>query len=122
MTLHPARSQRGTVTAEAAIVLPLVAAFALALMWLVSVTIAEVRCVDAARDAARALARGDDTAAAAAAARRAAPKLARVEWSRDGTSVSVTVSWVAEPPGWLLVPFPGVPVRSTSSVEAEDGR
>ena len=60
-------------TAEAAIVVPIMAAFALALVWLITLGIAQVRAVDAARDAAREMARGDDAAAAVSAARRTAP-------------------------------------------------
>ncbi len=108
------------VTAEAALVLPLIAIFALALVWLMTVGIAEVRVVDAARDAARAVARGDDDTAAAAAARRTAGSGAGVVVRRSGGLVSVTVTERVSPPGWLLVPLPSVTVSSSSSVEAED--
>ncbi len=40
------RWERGTVTAEAAIVLPLIAAVCLALVWMVSIGIIQVRAVD----------------------------------------------------------------------------
>ncbi|WP_324682662.1 TadE family type IV pilus minor pilin [Mycobacterium sp. 94-17] len=50
----------------------------------------EVRCVDAAREAARLAARGDDRSAVAAA-RRLAPGGARVELRRDGDFVVATV-------------------------------
>ncbi|MGI8700427.1 MAG: TadE family type IV pilus minor pilin [Nocardioidaceae bacterium] len=113
------RAGRGMVTAEAALVLPLVALFALALVWLVSVGIDQVRVVDAARDAARALARGDGDAAASQAARRTAGSGAVVVIRRNSSVVSVTVSQRASAPDWLLVPLPAVLVTSQSSVEVE---
>ena len=115
-----ARSQTGMVTAEAAAVLPLVAVFALAMVWLLSVGIAEVRVVDAARDAARAVARGDADAGAIEAARRTAGPGARVGIHRASGLVTVTVSEQVRAPGWLLVPLPAVAVRSQSTVEVEN--
>ena len=116
------RGQRGTVTAEAAIVLPLVAAFALALVWLVSLGIAQVRAVDAARDAARALARGDDESAAVSAAERTAPDGSTVTTRRADDTVTVMVESRQRLPGWLLVPLPTVTVSADSTVQAEDHR
>ncbi len=55
-----ARRERGAVTAELAMVLPLLLAVVVAMTWLLSVGLAQVRTVDAAREAARALARGED--------------------------------------------------------------
>ncbi len=114
------RSQRGTVTAESALVLPLVAAFAMALVWMVSVAIEQVQTVDAARDAARALARGDDAGVVDEQALRTAPAGSSVDISHSGGLVTVSVSVVATPPGWLLVPLPGVTVGSRSTVQVED--
>ncbi len=61
------------VTAETAAVLPLLAAVTLAMVWLVSIGVAEVRVTDAAREAARAAARGESVAVATELAQRAAP-------------------------------------------------
>ncbi len=113
-------TQHGMVTAEAALVLPMVAIFVLTLVWLLSVGIEQVRVVDAARDAARAVARGDDDGLAAQAARRAAGSDAEVVIRHDGGLVSVTVSERVSAPDWLLVPLPTVSVESRASVEAED--
>jgi hypothetical protein len=113
------RHQTGSVTAEAAVVLPIVAAFALTLIWMISVVVAEVRAVDAARDAARAVARGDGVAAAVAQARNTSPDGSHVTISRHGDLVTARVSFAARPPGWLLVPLPSVEVGSTSTVEVE---
>ena len=117
---RPRRDLRGMVTAEAALVMPMIALFALVLVWLLSVGIEQVRVVDAARDAARALARGDGEDAAERAARRTAGEDAQVVIDRSGALVSVTVTDRATAPGWLLVPLPSVSVRSVASVEVED--
>ncbi|MGI8433516.1 MAG: TadE family type IV pilus minor pilin [Nocardioidaceae bacterium] len=111
----------GTVTAESAVVLPLVAAFALALIWMVTIGLAKVQTVDAARDAARALARGDDRGAAVAAAELSAPAGARVSVDQSGSTVSVTVSADADAPSWLLVALPTRQISSTATVQVEDG-
>lgn len=111
---------QGMVTAEAAIVLPIFALFALAMVWLVSVAITQVRVVDAARDAARAVARGDDDGAVVSAARRTAGADATVVIHQAAGLVSVTVSERTAAPRWLLVPLPSVTVTSESTVAAED--
>jgi hypothetical protein len=107
------------VTAEAALVLPIVAAFCLVLVWLLSVGVAQVRVVDAARDAARAIARGEDRDAAATAARRTAPAGADVAFDASAEAVTARVSVQATAPGWLLIPLPAIAVESSATVEAE---
>ena len=112
--------ERGSVTAEAAVTLPLLAAVALCLVWLISIGIAQIQVVDAARDAARAVARGESRAEASASARATAPEGADVDVvTADGTA-TVTVAARREAPGWLLVPLPAFTVRSTSVVRLED--
>jgi Flp pilus assembly protein TadG len=64
------RGERGAATAELVMSLPVLVAVTLALVWLLSVGVAQLRTVDAAREAARALARGDDRGAALAAGKR----------------------------------------------------
>ncbi len=107
------------VTAEAALVLPLVALFSLALIWLLSVGIEQVRVVDAARDAARAVARGDDDPAAVQAALRTAGSDAEIVVRHGAGLVTVTVSARVSAPGWLLVPLPAVSVTSRATTEVE---
>ena len=51
---------------------------------------AQIRTVDAARETARALARGDDQAAAVARGLRVAPEGSRMPISRGGDEVRVT--------------------------------
>jgi hypothetical protein len=73
----------------------------------------QVRCVDAAREAARLAARGDD-GSAAVAAQRVAPDGAAVELRRDGELVVATVT--ARSP--LL---PGVTIAAEAVAAAEPG-
>ncbi|MFN3003516.1 TadE family type IV pilus minor pilin [Mycolicibacterium wolinskyi] len=61
----------------------------------------QVRCVDAAREAARLAARGDDRAAADTA-RRIAPRGAAVDLRRDGGLVLAQVSARAALPGLTI--------------------
>ena len=78
MDRAPVRDDRGAVTVEAAIALAaIVVVVALCIAGIVAVT-AQVRCVDAAREAARLVARGDADEALSTA-RRVAPSGARIE-------------------------------------------
>ena len=86
------RRDAGMVTAETAVVLPvllLVLAAAVAAMTVVG---AQLRCVDAAREGARAAARGEDVASVRALVLRAAPDGMAVSVARDGEDVRVRVS------------------------------
>jgi Flp pilus assembly protein TadG len=99
------------ITAETAIVLPvllLVLAGAVAAVTLVA---AQLRCVDAARESARAAARGDDVAAVIALAGRAGPPGAVGRVSTSGDEVRVTVSA-------RVAPLGPVPLRVTVSATA----
>ncbi|MET7935426.1 TadE family type IV pilus minor pilin [Streptomyces sp. NPDC005322] len=98
---------RGFVTAEAAVALPVLALFALMLIWGLMAASAQLQCVDAARAGARAAARSEPRAAALAAARSAAPRGARVELWREGDLVRVRVRTHAAGPGPLAVSLSG---------------
>lgn len=50
---------RGAVTVEAAAVIPVLVAIAIALAWLISLVLTQIRLVDAAREVARAAARAE---------------------------------------------------------------
>ena len=78
------------VTAEAALVLPVLVALTVALAWLVALGVAQVRLVDAAREAARLTARDESAALVQQTALAAAPDGSRVDVHRDGDT------WVAE--------------------------
>ncbi|MFI6034309.1 TadE family type IV pilus minor pilin [Streptomyces sp. NPDC051315] len=102
-------------TAESAVVLPVLVAFALALVWGLLVMAAQLQCVDAARSGARAAARQDPTEAVVEVTRATAPRGARVTVSREGDQVRVVV--VAEPPVLGGLPFE---VRGEAVAAAED--
>lgn len=91
-------------------ILSLVAMLVLCLAGLTAVTM-QVRCVDAAREAARLAARGDD-AVAADTARRVAPAGAGVHLRREGGYVVATVTSRS-----ALLPGIEIAARGVSAVE-----
>ncbi len=113
--------ERGAVTAEAALVLPLLVALTAALCWLLAVSAAQVRTVDAAREAARVVARGEDPGTATALALRIAPEGAAVSISTDDAEVRVEVTARVEGPGGLLGALPGARVAATAVAAPEPG-
>jgi hypothetical protein len=92
-------------TAELAVVLPALVLVITAGLTMVSAVLAEVRCVDAAREAARAAARGESPEVVHSTAVRAAPAGAKVEVEGGGEEVRVTVSAPAGRLGGLLPAF-----------------
>lgn len=115
------RGDRGAVTAELALALPLLLAVTTGLAWLLSVGIAQVRVVDAARETARAVARGDDQGAAVALGRRIAPEGARVRVVADGDRVVVTATSQVRGPGGLFREWAAVTVDAEAIALAEEG-
>lgn len=112
------RGDTGSVTAETAVALPALVLVAVLAAWLVAAVAAEVRCVDAARLAARSLARGDAADQALAQARRAAPRDADVRVRLVGGEVVVEVR-ARVGPGVLAVP--PVRVGATARAPVEPG-
>jgi hypothetical protein len=90
-------SDGGSVTAETAVALPALVLVAVLAAWLLAAVAAEIRCVDAARIGARALARGESTSAAVAAVARAAPRGADVAVTSAGGELTVEVRTVVGP-------------------------
>lgn len=101
-------------TAETAVVLPVLVGLALGLVWVVSLAAAQVRVVDAARETARALARDERPAVALALGRRVAPDGARIQVAEDGDEVRVSVIAPVQGPGGLLASLPRVAVDATA--------
>jgi hypothetical protein len=105
----------GYATAEAAVALPaLVVVLGLAVGAVVTVG-GQLRCVDAARAAARVAARGDADSAAAAAARQVAPRGAQVRIAHEAGLVEVSVTVTFRAGRWL----PGIPLHARAVAEAE---
>ena len=113
------RAERGAATAELAMVLPLLVAVAIGLVWLLAVGAAQVRTVDAARETARALARGDDESAAVGRGLAVAPDGSRVAVSRGGGEVRVTVTGRVQGPGGLFAHLPS-PRLHAEAVAADE--
>jgi len=106
--------ERGSATVEAALgVCAVVVMLAMALGGSAAV-LAQLRCTDAAREAARLVARGEGPQAESAA-RRVAPSGARIAIRVQGEEVIVEVS--AEPP----VVLPGVTIRAEAMAVLEPG-
>ncbi len=116
---HRRSDESGAVTAEAAVVIPLLLAVTMTLVWLVALAATQVRVVDAAREAARAAARGESDATSLERGRQVAPDGARFEISRANGAVTVRVASEVDGPGGLLAFLPAVPV-SSEAVAAEE--
>ncbi|MGW7050547.1 TadE family type IV pilus minor pilin [Streptomyces sp. NPDC054887] len=109
------RGDRGYVTAEAAVVVPALLLFTMALVWALMAVCAQIQCVDAARAGARAAARQEPREESIAAARQAAPRGARVTLTREGDLVRVVVE--APAPALSAVPLT---VRAEAVAPAEE--
>ena len=111
MSSAPQRRDRGMATAEVAVALPALVVLVAAGMTAVSVLTAQLRCVDAAREAARAAARGEDAAIVRSLAERSGPAGSDVQVTSGGREVEVTVSAEADSVGGLL---PAVRVQASA--------
>lgn len=96
------RDQRGAVTAELCLVIPMLVAVTMALVWLLSAGLAQLRLVDGARETARALARGDEQQAAVSAGSAVAPEQTQFAVHREGDLVRVTARHHLDGPGGLV--------------------
>jgi Flp pilus assembly protein TadG len=102
------------VTAETAVVLPVLVLLALVAVTAVAVAQARVRCADAAQVAARAVARGD-TMDAESLARRAAGDRVRITTSTTSADTTVTARLPLQPIGWIAA----VTIVETATVATE---
>lgn len=89
-------------TAEAAVVLPTIVLFTIAMAWLVSLGVTHVRAVDAARETARAVARGESSTSSIALGRRVATSGSTVNVGGGQGLVVVTVTSPVRGPGGLF--------------------
>jgi hypothetical protein len=98
------RSDSGMVTAELALAIPALVAVVVSLAWLLSLGVTQGVLAQAAREGARAAARGESAGVIRAAAWQVAPD-ADVTIRRSGGSVSVTASLSRNPPIRFLRPL-----------------
>jgi hypothetical protein len=111
-----AERERGMVTAELATALPVLVLVTFAATAAVSVGQDQIRCADAAREAARAIARGDSAPAPTLAAAAAGGPV-RVLTSAGADITTVQVSRRFQPLSWL----PAFTVSESASVDTEGG-
>jgi Flp pilus assembly protein TadG len=106
------------VTAETAVVLPVLLFVLAAAVAALVVVGGQLRCLDAAREGARAAARGEPAGVVTELAGRAAPDGARTTVSAAGPAVMVTVAATIQPLG----PVPlRLQVQASASAVVEPG-
>lgn len=110
----------GYATAETAVALPSLMVVLAMSVWVLVCVGAQLRCVDAARAAARSAARGDPFSAAAASGRRLAPADSVVRLAPSGSEVRVDVSVSLRPFGRALQLLPPVRISAHATAERED--
>lgn len=101
-------------------VVPMLVAVTLGLVWLLAVGVDQARTVDAARETARALARGDEEGAALARGRQVGPAGTVLAVSRAGGDVVATAQATVAGPGGLFRFLPGVHLHA-QAVAVEEG-
>ena len=111
-------AQRGFVTAETAMVLPTLIGLGLMLVLLVTAAATQVRCTDAAWEAARGLARGESAEFATRAVNHLGPAGASVFVETVGDTVLVRVTARLEFGGALL---PVIHMEGHAQVTCEPG-
>ncbi|MFF9688945.1 TadE family type IV pilus minor pilin [Streptomyces sp. NPDC014623] len=110
----------GAVTAEAAMGLPVLVAFVIALVWALVAASDQIRCVDAARAGARAAARSEPEAAVRSAAQAVAPGKARIAVERAGGLWRVRVEAPTPGPGPLSLTLSAEAVASAEDTVGVD--
>lgn len=109
------QGDRGSITAEFAVAMPAVVLLLMTILTAISAVMTKLECVDAARQAARAEARGES---GTAVGERAAPGGAHVTVTDDGATIKATVRAGVPPLGGLV---PGLTVSGTAVAEPEPG-
>lgn len=115
----PARGQRGAVTAETAMVIPVLVLTVLGLAWLLTVAVAQVRVTDAAREVARLVARDETTASALTRGREVAPPGAEFDVAVGERDVVVDVQLDLDGPAAVLRLVPGLTVDARAVARRE---
>lgn len=112
-------AQRGAVTAEIAAALPALVLVTVVAIWGIALGLAQLRCADAAREAVRAAARGDDPAVVRQVAEVTAPAGAEILVTDQAGLVSVEVRLDVAPPLPFADRLPGPTVSATASALEE---
>lgn len=100
-------------------VLPILVAMTVGLVWALSLGVAQFRTVDAARETARALARGEPQAVAVALGRTVAPDGADITVTSTEETITVRVSARSSGPGglWSAVGSPRLEAEAVARPE-----
>lgn len=106
------RNECGAVTAETAAVIPVLVLLTAVLAWMVAFGVTQVRATDAARETARALARGDDETTSIELGQRIAPRGARLQVRNEGETVVVVIRADVHGPGGIFGFVPGHEIRA----------
>jgi len=114
------RRDRGAATAELVAVLPVLVAAVLGMVWVLSLGVAQVRTVDAAREAARAVARGDDPGIATSRAEQVGPGGTAITVSRSASRVRASAVALVHGPGGLFGFLPGVRLHAEAVAATEE--
>jgi len=114
-------SERGAVTAETAVALPALGLVLVLCLWAIGAVMLQLRCVDAARAAARVGARGEPISAVRAEAARVAPHGAAVHTAVDGADLVVDVRLAVGLPGPWAGAVPALQVHGRAVAAVEPG-
>ena len=112
-------ASRGSVTAETAAVLPALMVVLAAALWAVQAVSVQLECVDAARAAARAAARGEPLDQVITRARTATRPEAQVAVTRDTETTTVQITVEVRPPRGQSLP--AVQISATAIADTEPG-
>lgn len=115
------RTDQGTVTAESVVVLPVLVLVAVSLIWLVSLGVVQIRAVDAARETARVVARGESTQAGISVGSRVAAPGSTISVSLGEQQVVVRVVSRVRGPGRLLAALGSVELTAQAIAAREPG-
>ncbi len=110
-------SSRGSVTAETAAVLPALMVVLAAALWAIQAVTAQLQCVDAARAAVRAAARGEPSDEVRDLVRAATGQEAHVTISRDPEQTEIEISVDVRPPWGPVLPAVRVTASATAATE-----
>ncbi|MEU1720138.1 TadE family type IV pilus minor pilin [Nonomuraea sp. NPDC005692] len=125
MTLHQTRNattgqrsaSRGSVTAETAAMLPALMVVLAAALWAIQAVNVQLECVDAARAAVRAAARGEPLDQVRELARSATRPDAHVEIARDAEFTHVEIAVDVRPAWGASLPAVRVSASATAATE-----
>lgn len=112
------RGERGAVTAELALALPVLVLVLLLGIWSIGLVVLNIRCIDAARDVARAVARGEPADQAKAIGRRTVPN-GTISITRDSSDIHVTVTAAPTHKPPLLTLLTPAQITATATLQAE---